>query len=326
MSDNNMTSLMRLPNDSPLPDVIALCWRSDIISLSKTNRRLRAIVREAMITMRRKQLGLLEHWFFIFVNLSEWCAYDPYNRAWHNVPLMPELPCNWILSDRQIMCVGSELLTCAESPVDTMYKFQALTGRWSLVAGMTTQPAYGHAWAVHEDKIFAAGGYDADKKSLPSAHIYDSETGLWSQIPPMTHARICCKGAFINGKFYVVGGKLSYYDTLQTTIAEVYDPNSKTWSMIQDFLTEEMATNSYAITVVNKEMYHANPSSCGKVHKYIPSNGEWIYIRRFPWEPLLKSEAYHMAAYRPVRDQPFEHLVLMLWRQEKSEHKMYVEK
>ncbi|KAJ4888313.1 F-box/kelch-repeat protein [Raphanus sativus] len=244
---------------------------------------------------------------------------------------MPELP--YLLRPpgglpaREIMCVGSELLTCAESPVDTMHKFQALTGKWSLVAGMTTQPAYGHAWAVHEDKIFAAGGCDADKKSLPSAHVYDSETGLWNPIPPMTHARMCCKGAFIDGKFYVVGGKLSYYDELQTPIAEVYDPISKTWSMIQDFLTEEMATNSYAITVVNKEMYHANPSSgeFGIVHKYSPRSGEWLFMGCFPWESLPKSQAYHMAAYRPVRDQPFEHLVLMLWRLEKSELKMYVD-
>lgn len=97
--------------------------------------------------------------------------------------------------------------------------------------------------------------------------------------------------------------------------------------MIQDFLTEEMATNSYAITVVNKEMYHANPSSgeFGIVHKYSPRSGEWLFMGCFPWESLPKSQAYHMAAYRPVRDQPFEHLVLMLWRLEKSELKMYVD-
>ncbi|KAF8056333.1 hypothetical protein N665_1274s0009 [Sinapis alba] len=329
MSDNIMTSLICLSNDSPLPDIISLCWRSDISSVSMTNRRLRAIVREEMIIKRRKRLGLVEHWFFVFVESGVWCAFDPYNRAWHNVPLMPEPP-TWfrytgVSPPQVIMCVGSELLSCAKSPVDTMHKFQALTGTWSLVAGMTNQPAFGHAWAVHEDKIFAAGGCDADRKPLPSAHMYNSETGLWTSIPPMTHARMCCKGAFMDGKFFVVGGKLSH-DKLETTIAEVYDPNSKTWSLIHDFLTEDMVTHSYVITVVNKEMYHASPSGdFGIVHKYSPSSGEWLFMGCFPWDSLPKTEAYHMAAYRPVRENPFEHLVLMLWRMEKSELKMYID-
>ncbi|KAG2329539.1 hypothetical protein Bca4012_020909 [Brassica carinata] len=322
-------SLMLLPNSSLLPDVISLCWRSDFPSLSMANRDLRAIVRDGRITTCRKQLGLVEHWFFVFEKEGLWFAFDPYNRAWHNVPVMPEAP-YWLrnpgLPAREIMCVGSELLTCAESPVDTMHKFQAFNGTWSLVAGMTNQPAYGHAWAVHEDKIFAAGGCDADRKSLPSAHMYNSETGLWTPIRPMHHARMFCKGAFMDGKFYVVGGKLSYYDKLQTTTAEVYDPNSNAWSLIENFFTEDMVIGSFDITVVNKEMYHASPSGeLGWIHKYSPRSGDWLFMGCFPWDSLPTLDAYLMAAYRPVRDQPFEHLVLMLWRMEKSDLKRYVD-
>ncbi|CAH8363626.1 unnamed protein product [Eruca vesicaria subsp. sativa] len=296
-----------------------------------TNRRLRAIVKEVEITTCRKRLGLVEDWFFVFEKDGVWRAFDPYNKVWHNVPLMPEPP-SWLrppggLPYHEIMCVGSELLVCGEYPrVDAMYKFQALTGTWSLVAGMTNQPAFGHAWAVHDDNIFVAGGCDADRITLNSAHVYSSVTGLWSPIPPMTQPRMCCKGAFMDGNFYVVGGKISHHDELQMKIAEVYDPHTNTWSLIHDFLTDEMVSDSYAITVVNQEMYHASfGGEFGFIHKYSRRSVEWLYMGCFPWNSLPKAEAYHMAAYRPVREKPFEHLVLMLWRFEKSEMKRYVD-
>lgn len=71
--------------------------------------------------------------------------------------------------------------------------------------------------------IYAAGGYDI---GYSNAYRYDIAVNSWTPIADMPNGEWGCGGAFVNGKFYVVGGVLGEGHTLFE-----YDPGTNAWAV-----------------------------------------------------------------------------------------------
>jgi hypothetical protein len=74
------------------------------------------------------------------------------------------------------------------------------------------------------DYIYAAGGIDANNTGYSNAYRYDIRADAWSPIASMPYVVVWSGGAFIHGKFYVVGG------TNMPQILLEYDPGNNTWT------------------------------------------------------------------------------------------------
>ena len=88
------------------------------------------------------------------------------------------------------------------------------------------------AIAACGSKVYIAGGYSG-REYLASAEEYDIMTNTWRPLPDMPTARTASAGAFVNGRFIVVGG--SNGATLKSV--EAYDPIRGVWSRLPEMRT-----------------------------------------------------------------------------------------
>ena len=70
---------------------------------------------------------------------------------------------------------------------------------------------------------------------MSSGDCYDPETNTWSQMPNMNIARRGHSLVSLHGRLHAIGGCHHDGDSV-----EVYDPNSQTWTLIQNKLDGEV--------------------------------------------------------------------------------------
>ena len=112
----------------------------------------------------------------------------------------------------------------------------------------------GFAIASYENKIFVIGGSVGDTFT-GNVEVYDPITDTWQTKASMPTPRADLCASVVNGKIYLIGGK-TYSSTApyyrQTSINEVYDPATNTWSTNASIPT---AVQGYASTVIGNKIY-----------------------------------------------------------------------
>lgn len=117
--------------------------------------------------------------------------------------------------------------------------YDPITGHWSLTGNITVA-RYWHTMSILTNgKVLITGGVDVivgNTKPSNTAELYDPSTGSWTMTGNMTtarHSHAAC--ALANGKILVVGGA-SYdgTDTVSLNSAELYDPLTGSWTMINN--------------------------------------------------------------------------------------------
>jgi N-acetylneuraminic acid mutarotase len=114
---------------------------------------------------------------------------------------------------------------------------------WSATGSLGTARSYGHtATLLANGKVLVVGGPDVSNpccRQLSNAELYDPATGQWSATGSLSRPRgghIAVRLA--NGKVLVAGGGTSYLPLVGVNYAfnnaeisaEIYDPDSGTWS------------------------------------------------------------------------------------------------
>ncbi len=107
------------------------------------------------------------------------------------------------------------------------------TKKWRELPSML--PRQRAAAAALEGKIYVIGGHAGD--DTPVVEIYDSESGEWSDGPPLKAARYGACAAVAGGRLYCIGGWLSCSHKHiggkcggdPTGVVEVFDPEKGTW-------------------------------------------------------------------------------------------------
>ncbi|MBK1878953.1 Kelch repeat-containing protein [Pelagicoccus mobilis] len=139
------------------------------------------------------------------------------------------------------------LLICAftgkwpkETPLDKVLAYVPATDSWEWSHEIPADRRRAAAGVVHiGDKIYIAGG-------IINGHIdghvdwfdeYDPSTGTWSSLPNAPHKRDHFQAAFLDGKLYSAGGRLSSTAPNEGFLhvipeVDVYDFQSKTWSVL----------------------------------------------------------------------------------------------
>merc|ERR1719192_285719 len=80
--------------------------------------------------------------------------------------------------------------------------------------------------AVHQDKIYAIGGFDGRSRHN-SIECYDPKENSWTLLPPMTNVRSDGTAVTYGNKIYVIGG-FTGEDILNSV--EVFDIETQEWA------------------------------------------------------------------------------------------------
>ncbi len=161
--------------------------------------------------------------------------------------------------------------------LDINEEYNAVTDSWIYRAPMST-PRYGFAITVWQNKIYCIGGKPPNRQESPSAtatdvnEVYDPTTDTWTILKPMPTARMNAQANVVNGKIYLMGGRiLDIPDSMTYNLNEVYDPLTDSWSIKTPMPISAATTAS---TVVDDKIYIF---AQGLNMIYDPQNDSWSY-------------------------------------------------
>uniref|UniRef100_A0A453QAC8 F-box/kelch-repeat protein SKIP11 n=1 Tax=Aegilops tauschii subsp. strangulata TaxID=200361 RepID=A0A453QAC8_AEGTS len=249
-------------------------------AIASLNHDFNSVVRNGDIYRLRRKNGVAEHWLYLSCgnNPPEWEAYDPSTGRWIQVPNIP--PAQIVIWES--LAVGTELLVFG-SWGRVALRYSILTNSWTGLADAMNTPRYSFGSASVGEKAYVAGGVDSSLINVLScAEMYDSETHTWTPLPSMNRARYGCSGAFMDGKFYVIGGNSSSRELL--TCGEEYDLILRSWRLIDNMsqgLNQTSRGGPVLLAVVNNELYAADYRE-DELKQYDKQDNKWITLGKLP--------------------------------------------
>ncbi|MCO5575163.1 hypothetical protein L7F22_028960 [Adiantum nelumboides] len=265
---------------------------SDLHRLALVAQRYRRLVRSSLLFELRRTYKVVEQWVCMYTSGDNgWTAFDPKQNVRRSLPPANVDPL-FSLSDRESLSAGTHLLWLGREVFDfACYKYDLITNSWERGPPMVNSRCL-FASASCGEFAFVAGGFKvggpltigSTSCILNTAERYDARLGKWESLPSMEIPRQKCSGVYMDGKFYVIGGKDKDHNVL--TSGEVYDPLSKTWKIIPNMYVPPETAPSFEpspplVAVVNNELY-AIESSSNLLKGYIKSSNTWKVLGRVP--------------------------------------------
>ncbi len=219
--------------------------------------------------------------------------YDPTTGAWSvtgglNVPRYL-FTATLLRNGKVLVAGGFQSFGVGSSPTNTSELYDPATGTWSETGNLNGTRAWHAATLLRDGGVLIAGGWDGSSL-LKTAEVYDPSTGTWS----VTGSFNSLRGRFDysltplqNGKVLAAGGSDTDDFGSALTNAELYDPNTGTWSVTGDLNT---GRNGHSATVLPDGNLliaagHGFPCSGGFCYStvntsaevYNPATGTWNY-------------------------------------------------
>ncbi|MCO5578798.1 hypothetical protein L7F22_032644 [Adiantum nelumboides] len=235
-ADNGQQSLFPgLDDDDCALRCVAFVPLADLGRLSRVGRQFRDIVKSRYILKLRQMHGKVEHLVFTYASGPEnWTAYDANRNVWKTLPPANEDQA-FRSSDKESLSAGTHVLWFGKVLFDFVYyRYDLLTNSWERGPSMIN-PRCLFASASCGDFAYVAGGFGPANNVgaltiLNSAEKYNSLIGQWEQLPPMSTARQKCAGFFMDGNFYVIGGRDANHEPIMS--GEEYNPITGMWRTI----------------------------------------------------------------------------------------------
>jgi N-acetylneuraminic acid mutarotase len=208
-------------------------------------------------------------------------VYDPATDTWSSAHPIPRA------LHHNSAAVAAGKLYSFGGPSTQTFVYDELNDSWSEVASMLFFHALSPAVGVFNDKIYVAGGANGGggNSMQNQVEVYDPVANTWTALQPMRDGRNHCGGAFINGKFYVVGGRRRVH-ALDSN--EVYDPQTNTWERVAPLPT---ARGGIGVAAVSGELFDFGVESLfqnggvvvhGEVEIFNPATNTWRSLSPMP--------------------------------------------
>ncbi len=163
------------------------------------------------------------------------------------------------------------MIGCAVVVLSHFAMENAAANEWRIISELPT-PRGEFATAVVEGKIYLIGGTPLEnlrgvrRENEPGiwkgpfgmslVEVYDPQTNTWERLPDMPTVRSGAKAAVVNGKIYVLSGRVGKdrqaVNLKVLKVVEMYDPETDTWIRKQDMSRHRMA---FGIGVVAGKIY-----------------------------------------------------------------------
>jgi N-acetylneuraminic acid mutarotase len=177
--------------------------------------------------------------------------YDPATNAWTQKKPMP-LPSHHLafttLNNKIYAFGGFKLPQSgppAWDPIDNAWEYDPAADTWKALAPLPTKRGAASA-AVLDGKIYVTGGATSlagvkengihprrPHNVVATVDVYDPATNTWSSARPLLLARNHHASAGVNGKLYVIGGRVGSAFISGTSnnvdLVEIYDPATNLW-------------------------------------------------------------------------------------------------
>lgn len=154
-------------------------------------------------------------------------AYSPTQNAWRRVAALPRPLAGAVtVADGGYLYVvgGSD----ASGPLDTAYVYDPAGDSWRPIAALPA-PRMDAAGAALTGNLYLVGGDDGFGAQR-SCFAYNPAADEWSACPDLLEPRSGAGATVLLNKLYVIGGGTGSEEG--ASYGEVYDPNSRTWQVL----------------------------------------------------------------------------------------------
>ncbi|XP_074281290.1 F-box/kelch-repeat protein At2g44130-like [Silene latifolia] len=119
-------------------------------------------------------------------------------------------------------------------PVSRVVVIDLAKGIWREGSPMPTARSFFACAAAGPATVYVAGGHDGQKNALRTAEVYDVEADQWRSLPDMAEERDESHGLLLSddSKFWVISGYGTESQGRFRSDAEIYDPETNTWTRI----------------------------------------------------------------------------------------------
>eukprot|EP00249_Psilotum_nudum_P002510 c15586_g1_i1 orf=156-1247(+) len=185
-------------------------------------------------------------------------VYDCTLKTWERLPVIPEFENGLPLFCQCVSVENCLVLLGGWNPVtwDAMkcvYIFDFFTEKWRSGADMLGVRSF-FACGVMDKFVVVAGGHDDNKNALKTAEIYNLQLDEWQPLPNMSQERDECKGAVVDGKWYVISGYATDSQGQFVRSADVLDLHSNSnWRVVEDMWP--VATCPALIVSLNSQLF-----------------------------------------------------------------------
>ena len=171
--------------------------------------------------------------------------FDPATNTWITKAPLPAVRGNYaaVAMNGKIYVMGglANANYDTTSYTNTNYEYDPVSNTWSTKAPMPTARV-AHVAAAVNGKIYVIGGATSNTNPAAVPEVstneeYDPATDTWATKSPMPTPRRAAGAAVVNGKIYVIGGKVnancSYPGCINPTgltVNEEYNPATDTWT------------------------------------------------------------------------------------------------
>jgi hypothetical protein len=210
-------------------------------------------------------------------------VYDIASNTWSLGPQLPQ-PNNHGMAasvNGKIYLIGGQTSDMSDQGYqNTVYELDPAVGQWVTKAPMPTARGAGVAVAL-DGKIYVAGGRPPHGNDFA---VYDPATNTWETLPNMPSQRNHFTGVAIDGRVHFVGGRLGHgLFPVMTTVHEVFDPETGTWSTAAPMLEARSGMNG----VMARGCFHIwggeGPAGMFPDHDYYdPRTDEWKQLIAMP--------------------------------------------
>jgi N-acetylneuraminic acid mutarotase len=237
-------------------------------------------------------------------------SFDPGSNEWTRLPNIPEgihHPGFAAIGDKLYSVGGFTIARPATGlpawvPSKSVWIYDINAKSWSKGPDLPTARGALTATA-HENKIYAIGGAKNPTYSTPELRptvpvenlatneVFDIATGTWSPAAPMLTARNHHGASLIDGKIYVVGGRIgsTFIIGLSNNVStnEVYDIGKNTWAAVLGMPTPRSGVGTAVLNgrmhVLGGEAYLNDLVGTYRTHEaFDPKTNAWQRLPPMP--------------------------------------------
>jgi N-acetylneuraminic acid mutarotase len=235
--------------------------------------------------------------------------YDPAADRWTKKNPMPLASHHVAFADLngKIYAFGGFVLPSsgppAWVPIDNVWEYDPVADTWKALAPMPTKRGSPVA-AVVGGKIYVIGGASVHPgsaepavhparphRSLATVEEYDPATNTWRARSPMPTARNHAAVGAVDGKIYVIGGRVgaAFIGVASNTdVVEEYDPATDSWGAVRARMPTPRSASAWGtyagrIYVAGGEFQNAQLMAAYRaLEAYDPAANQWISIPSMP--------------------------------------------
>lgn len=155
-------------------------------------------------------------------------AYSPTQNAWRRAAALPRPVAGAVvLADGGFLYVfgGRD----ENGPLDTAFVYDPAADSWRPIAPLP-EPRAEAAGGALLGRLYVVGGVD-DAGISDACSVYDPAADAWSECPAMLQPRAGAGATVLLNKLYLIGGAPTA-DPGEPIYGEVYDPNSRAWTIL----------------------------------------------------------------------------------------------